>query len=71
MLPNGQSVFRQPDAVHPDGYVLPFRLDTSKTSAQQLHDLSHEWGRNTIASTAERWTAGSPRTARSTAPPVR
>jgi phospholipase C len=43
-LPNGQSVFRQPDAVHPDGYVMPFRLDTSTTSAQRLHDLSHEWG---------------------------
>jgi len=42
-LPGGESVFRQPDAVHPDGYVLPFRLDTSKTSAQQLHDLSHNW----------------------------
>jgi phospholipase C len=44
VLPNGQSVFRQPDAVHPDGFVLPFHLDTSTTSAQQLHDLSHEWG---------------------------
>jgi phospholipase C len=42
-LPGGESVFQQPDAVHPDGYVLPFRLDTSKTSAQQMHDLSHEW----------------------------
>jgi phospholipase C len=44
VLPNGQSVFRQPDAVHPDGFVLPFHLDTATTSAQQLHDLSHEWG---------------------------
>jgi len=42
-LANGQSVFRQPDAMNPDGYALPFRLDTAKTSAQQLHDLSHEW----------------------------
>jgi phospholipase C len=43
VLPNGQSVFRQPDRVHPDGYVMPFHLDTAHTSAQHLHDLSHEW----------------------------
>ncbi|MGA2393942.1 MAG: alkaline phosphatase family protein [Candidatus Lustribacter sp.] len=42
-LREGQSVFYQPDPVNPDGYVLPFRLDTATTSAQQLHDLSHEW----------------------------
>jgi phospholipase C len=42
-LPNGQSVFYQPDPVNPDGHALPFHLDTSRTSAQQLHDLSHEW----------------------------
>ena len=35
-LANGRSVFYQPDAVNPDGYVLPFRLDTATTSAQQL-----------------------------------
>src|SRR5665213_2762325 len=44
VLPGGQSVFAQPDKIHPDGYVLPFRLDTSLTSAQQLHDLNHNWG---------------------------
>jgi len=43
LLPDGKSVFYQPDAQNPDGHVLPFHLDTSKTSAQQLHDLSHEW----------------------------
>jgi len=42
-LPTGRSVFYQPDHLNPDGYVLPFHLDTSKTSAQQLHDLSHAW----------------------------
>ena len=42
-LPNGASVFRQPDARHPDGYLLPFRLDTTRTSAQRLHDLNHAW----------------------------
>ena len=43
-LAGGQSVFQQPDTVNPDGYVMPFRLDTARTSAQRLHDLSHEWG---------------------------
>jgi len=42
-LANGRSVFYQPDVVNPAGYVLPFRLDTTTTSAQRLHDLSHEW----------------------------
>jgi phospholipase C len=42
-LPNGAPVFRQPDARHPDGYLLPFRLDTARTSAQRLHDLNHSW----------------------------
>lgn len=42
-LPNGHPVFYQPDALSPDGYVLPFHLDTKSTSAQRLHDLSHEW----------------------------
>jgi phospholipase C len=42
--PDGGSVFRQPDAKHPDGHVLPFRLDTLRTSGQRTHDLSHAWG---------------------------
>lgn len=42
-LPSGQPVFRQPDPRHPDGYVLPFRLNTRTTNAQHLHDLSHSW----------------------------
>lgn len=42
-LPNGRSVFYQPDAVHPDGYVLPFRLDTTKTSAAAVHTTTHAW----------------------------
>lgn len=42
-LADGSSVFRQPDPQNPDGYVLPFRLNTFTTSAQRLHDLSHEW----------------------------
>ncbi|WP_255950128.1 alkaline phosphatase family protein [Streptomyces odontomachi] len=42
-LPNGDSVFRQPDAVHPDGYVLPFRLDTTKTSSAAVPTTTHAW----------------------------
>lgn len=40
---NGRSVFHQPDPMNPNGYVLPFHLDTKTTSAQRLHDLSHAW----------------------------
>jgi len=43
-LPNGNPVFMQPDRDHPDGFVLPFRLDTRRTSAQRLRDLNHSWG---------------------------
>jgi phospholipase C len=41
---DGSSTFRQKDSLNPDGHVLPFRLDTLKTNAQRLHDLSHAWG---------------------------
>ena len=46
---DGSSIFRQRDVVNPDGHVLPFRLDTTTTSAQQLHDLSHSWEAQHIA----------------------
>ena len=42
-MEDGRSVFHQPDPDHPDGYVLPFRLDTTRTAAQHLHELSHNW----------------------------
>jgi phospholipase C len=42
-LANGRPVFHQPDALHADGYVLPFRLDTTRTSAQRMSALSHHW----------------------------
>jgi phospholipase C len=42
-LSSGRSVFYQPDPLNPDGFELPFHLDTATTSAQQLSDLSHEW----------------------------
>ncbi|HTV73273.1 MAG TPA: alkaline phosphatase family protein [Candidatus Acidoferrales bacterium] len=43
MRADGSSVFRQPDPLNPAGFVLPFHLDTSRTNAQRLNDLSHAW----------------------------
>jgi phospholipase C len=43
LLAGGRPVFYQPDRGSPGGYVLPFHLDTQRTSAQRLHDLSHDW----------------------------
>lgn len=42
-LGTGRSVFYQPDAVNPDGYTLPFHLDTKTTSAQAIPSTSHAW----------------------------
>ncbi len=42
-LPNGRNVFHQPDAENPDGYLLPFHLDTRTTSAQKIPSTSHAW----------------------------
>jgi phospholipase C len=42
-LSTGRSVFYQPDSVNPDGYVLPFHLDTRTTSAQAIPSTSHAW----------------------------
>ncbi|MEU6221190.1 alkaline phosphatase family protein [Streptomyces sp. NPDC047022] len=42
-LPNGRSVFYQPDSRSADGYALPFHLDTTTTSAQAIPTLSHAW----------------------------
>jgi phospholipase C len=43
ILPTGKSVFYQPDADNPAGYLLPFHLDTSTTNAQKLPSTSHAW----------------------------
>jgi phospholipase C len=45
---NGQSVFYQPDPAsasggNPDGYLLPWHLDTETTSAQAIPSTSHAW----------------------------
>ena len=42
-LDGGRSVFYQPDAENPEGYLLPFRLDTRATSAQKIPSTSHAW----------------------------
>jgi phospholipase C len=42
-LPDGRSVFYQPDGKNPKGYLLPFHLDTHATSAQKIPSTSHAW----------------------------
>jgi phospholipase C len=38
-----KQVFYQPDAANPNGYLLPFHIDTTDTSAQVLPSSSHSW----------------------------
>ncbi|HEY5296441.1 MAG TPA: phospholipase C, phosphocholine-specific [Verrucomicrobiae bacterium] len=42
-LPDGRSVFHQPDPQNPDGYLLPFHLNTRKSSAQKIPSTNHSW----------------------------
>src|ERR1700733_15951713 len=42
-LPDGRSVFYQPDTENADGYLLPFHLDTHASSAQKIPSTSHAW----------------------------
>jgi phospholipase C len=42
-LDTGRSVFFQPDAQNPRGYLLPFHLDTHASSAQAIPSTSHAW----------------------------
>lgn len=42
-LPNGRPVFYQPDSTNPDGYLLPYRLNTRISAAQAIPSMSHEW----------------------------
>ncbi|HZZ73606.1 MAG TPA: alkaline phosphatase family protein [Pirellulales bacterium] len=42
-LSSGKSVFYQPDPLNPEGYLLPFHLNTRKTSAQKIPSTSHAW----------------------------
>src|ERR1700739_4676481 len=43
-LPNGRPVFYQPDPSNPDGFLLPYRLNTQTSAAQAVPSLSHDWG---------------------------
>ena len=40
---NGRSVFYQPDPSNPDGYLLPYHLDSLTTAAQRIPSTSHAW----------------------------
>jgi len=42
-LQGGKLVFHQPDTENPDGYMLPFHLDTHVSSAQKIPSTSHAW----------------------------
>jgi phospholipase C len=42
-LSSGRSVFHQPDPSNPDGYLLPWHLDTQHTSSQAIPSTSHAW----------------------------
>ncbi|KIF75996.1 phospholipase C [Streptomyces sp. 150FB] len=42
-LPNGDSVFKQPDPDGAQGYMLPYHLDSKTTSAQAIPSTSHAW----------------------------
>jgi phospholipase C len=42
-LPNGNSVFAQPDPANPLGYLEPFHMDTASTAAAAVPSLSHDW----------------------------
>jgi phospholipase C len=42
-LPSGKSVFHQPDADHPDGFLLPFRPDVPNLGLTFIEDTPHDW----------------------------
>ncbi|WP_300681195.1 alkaline phosphatase family protein [Nocardioides sp.] len=42
-LANGNSVFQQPDPANPNGYLMPFHMDTATTGAAAIPSLSHDW----------------------------
>ncbi|WP_404713662.1 alkaline phosphatase family protein [Sphingomonas sp. MMS24-J13] len=43
MLPSGLNVFHQPTDRHADGFLLPFHLDTRRTSALRIPSTGHGW----------------------------
>jgi len=42
-LSTGKSVFHQPDPENPNGYLLPFHLDTRTTNTQRIPSTNHNW----------------------------
>ena len=42
-LPNGRTVFQQPDPANPDGYLEPWHMSTITTGAAAVPSLSHDW----------------------------
>ena len=42
-LPNGNSVFRQPDPANPDGYLEPWHMSTITSGAAAVPSMSHDW----------------------------
>jgi phospholipase C len=42
-LPDGKPVFYQPDPLNPDGYLLPYHLNTANTAAAAIPSTSHAW----------------------------
>ena len=42
-LPDGRPLWYQPDPFNPDGYLLPYRLNTKHTAAEAIPSLSHAW----------------------------
>ena len=58
-LPNGNSVFMQPDPANPDGYLLPFHMDTDDHRSRRASRRSRTTGAtSTRRGTRARWTAG-------------
>jgi phospholipase C len=53
-LSTGRSVFYQPDVPNPDGYELPFHLDTNATSGAFFHSPNNGWVAQHVA-----WNGGS------------
>jgi phospholipase C len=43
ILPNGRPRWFQTDASNPDGYLLPYRLNTKITAAEAIPSMSHAW----------------------------
>lgn len=40
---SGKPVWYQPSPAHPDGYVLPFHLDSTRARGQCAPDIDHSW----------------------------